>query len=313
LVQLWREIATFGAAGRVEDAIQRHDQLVRQAQQQATRIEQRRTEAKLVMDSLVEIKRSGVSDLALVRTISKHLGVRERQFSVEVVGVEPPAVSLARIENTLHAANLVTSAANGVAVGASSAVGAWALAGALGTASSGTALATLSGAAAQSATLAWFGGGAVAAGGLGVAGGAAVLGAVAAAPALATMALLAHSKANKDIADIEEKSIEIQRSLDEMLKLALIIDVAEQRTRELIDVLRKARQAFLHQYSVTHRRLYRWGWLSKAWKWFRRVCGRRFFSERETKDVQRLLEVTAQFARILDQRVFENDGSVQEI
>ena len=48
-------------------------------------------------------------------------------------------------------------------------IGAWALVGTFGTASTGAAIGGLSGAAATSATAAWFGGGAVAAGGLGIA------------------------------------------------------------------------------------------------------------------------------------------------
>lgn len=75
-----------------------------------------------------------------------------------------------------HVQEMLTGSGAGVMGGATLALGAWGLAGTLGTASTGTAIGTLSGAAATNATLAWLGGGAASAGGLGMAGGVAVLG-----------------------------------------------------------------------------------------------------------------------------------------
>ena len=70
-------------------------------------------------------------------------------------------------------------------------------AGALGTASTGTAIGTLGGAAATNATLAWLGGGSLATGGLGIAGGTAVLGGLVAAPALLVGAYFLNNKADE--------------------------------------------------------------------------------------------------------------------
>ena len=74
-----------------------------------------------------------------------------------------------------------------VVLGGASVVGAYALVGAVGVASTGTAIAGLSGAAASSATMAALGGGAVASGGLGIVGGMVALtgiGTVVAVPAM---------------------------------------------------------------------------------------------------------------------------------
>ena len=96
---------------------------------------------------------------------------------------------------TLLATSLASGTAGGAVAGAAVAFGAYGAAGALATASTGTAIATLSGAAATNATLAFFGGGALAAGGCGVAGGTMVLGGLVAGPALAVLGFVMGAKA----------------------------------------------------------------------------------------------------------------------
>lgn len=81
-----------------------------------------------------------------------------------------------------HVQQMMIGGGAGALGGASLALGAWGLAGMVGTASTGTAISTLTGVAASNATLAWLGGGAASAGGLGVAGGMAVLGGIALIP-----------------------------------------------------------------------------------------------------------------------------------
>ena len=100
---------------------------------------------------------------------------------------------------TLLATSLASGTASGAIAGAAVAFGAYGAAGALATASTGTAIATLSGAAATNATLAFFGGGALAAGGLGVAGGTMVLGGLVAGPALAVLGFVMGAKASSNL------------------------------------------------------------------------------------------------------------------
>lgn len=94
---------------------------------------------------------------------------------------------------------VATSLAGGLVSGALMAFGVCGTAGALATASTGTAVASLSGAAATNATLAFFGGGSLAAGGLGMAGGTAVLGGLVAGPALAVLGFVVGAKASKNL------------------------------------------------------------------------------------------------------------------
>jgi hypothetical protein len=312
VAELFKDIVTFGAAGRVEAAEKRYESIVDEYQRLEGRVEVRRAEAESTFKLLVEEKQACVIELARLREISRNLSAREREFSAEAVREQPPSIGLARIESTLTAADAAKSAAHGAVAGASTAMGAWALAGAFANASTGAAIANLSGAAAQSATLAFFGGGSLAAGGFGVAGGAAALSAIVALPALAVMAAFSHNRANKDIARFEEESVKIQDAMDAYLKLELLIQLSERRASELHRVLGKARDAFVHQYNATYQRLFRWAWLSKAWRWLRRLFGGSYFKAHEVVEVQELIQVAAAFAQLIDQRVFEPDGSVKE-
>lgn len=311
MAKWWQEALSLGAAGRVEDAIADHERTMQRAQRLAEKVEARRQEVAVVLAELVTVKQACLPVLAQIRLIAKNIGARERQVSIEATEAAPE-IAVARIQSTLDAAELAKSAAKGLVAGASTAMGAWALAGSYGVASTGTALASLSGAAAQSATLAWFGGGSLAAGGAGAAGGAALIGGVVAVPALAVVAILAHSRANKQIAQIARDSATIEKAINDMMSLALVIDLTEQRARELIGVVGKARAAFEHEFRQTYRRLYSWGWLSRGWRWIRKKLGLGYFRPDELEAVQGILKVAAEFAGILDQRVIERDGSVRK-
>lgn len=309
---VFKDIATFGAAGRVEAAEKRYIAIVEEFRRLEDRVVVRRADAEATFKLLVEEKQACVAELARVREISRNLSVRERELTLEAVREQPPAIGLARIESTLSAANAAMSAAHGAVAGASTAMGAWALAGAYASASTGTALASLSGAAAQSATLAFFGGGSLAAGGLGIAGGAAALSAIVALPAIAAVVVFSHSRANTDIARFEEEGLKVQHAMDSYLKLEMLIRVSAQRASELKGILDRARAAFADQYHTMYRRLFPRGRLSRAWRWLRRLFGASYFKADEVVDVQQLIQLGAAFAQLIDQRVFESDGSVKE-
>ena len=102
-------------------------------------------------------------------------------------------------EISMLAESFASGALSGAVAGGAVAFGAYSAAGALATASTGTAISTLSGAAATNATLAFFGGGALTAGGLGVAGGTAILGGLVAGPALAIVGIVMGAKASANL------------------------------------------------------------------------------------------------------------------
>lgn len=100
--------------------------------------------------------------------------------------------------------NTLIGIGSGTIAGGSLALGSWALVGAFGSASTGTAIAGLSGAAASKATLAWLGGGSLAAGGAGVSGGMMVLGGIVAVPLILIASVGTHKKA-KEFDEATEK------------------------------------------------------------------------------------------------------------
>lgn len=100
--------------------------------------------------------------------------------------------------------NAAIGIGSGTIAGGSLALGSWALVGAFGSASTGTAIAGLSGAAASNATLAWLGGGTLAAGGAGVSGGIMMLGGIVAVPLILIASAGTHKKA-KEFEEATEK------------------------------------------------------------------------------------------------------------
>ena len=149
-------------------------------------------------------------------------------------------------QNAQLAALAGGSLATGLTVGAVSAIGAYGIAGAIGTASTGAAIASLSGAAATNATLAALGGGALAAGGLGMAGGAAVLTGIFALPMLAGLAIgaevivsKAEKKADESIDKIRIETAKIDREMAQLKAIQL-------RTRELKTTTMKLTESLNH-------------------------------------------------------------------
>ncbi|MCL4822618.1 MAG: hypothetical protein KJZ57_00245 [Anaerolineales bacterium] len=311
MARWWRQALTFGAAGRVEKAWHEYEGVVQEARALAIQVEQLRVAANDRLEQLVRVKVASLPALKRIRKIARNLSARDRVYVPEIAGEEAPEVALAQVEDTLSAGMAALNAAKGMKAGASTALGAWALAQTFAAASTGTAISGLSGAAASSATLAWFGGGSLAAGGLGMAGGAAVLGGIVAVPTLGIMALLAHRQANRRIAEIEKESARLESAMDDMRKLELVVRIG---------VVEKSREAYDQEYFTTYRQLFPRGWFSKARRWARKRLwelsrgrwGGSYFREDEVRNIGKLLQIAAEFAKILDQRVFTHDGTVSE-
>jgi hypothetical protein len=310
MVSWWEQILSFGAAGRVEDANDEYRRLYARAQKLAADVEDHRQAAQADMEVLVREKAESLRALKRISEIASNLDAKQRTFLPEATGGELPSVALAKVQSTLDAGSTAMAATKGLAAGVSTAFGAWALVGTYGAASTGTAIATLHGVAATNATLAWFGGGSLAAGGAGVAGGTVVLGGVVAVPILAVMAYLAHSDANKKIEKTEVESAKLDRAMDDMRKIELVISIASRRAKEMASVVGKAREGFQFQVEKVQARLYPWGWLSRGWKRLRKLLGLGYFNTQEVAEVQRLLQSAAQFAGILDQPIIDANGRV---
>jgi hypothetical protein len=111
------------------------------------------------------------------------------------------------------------------------------LAGAVGTASTGTAISALSGVAAENALLAWLGGGSLAAGGGGVALGGMALNFVTMGPALLVGGLVAKGQGAKELTKAREDEAKIAVAVAELDELDARLAAVDSRAEELNSVL----------------------------------------------------------------------------
>lgn len=142
------------------------------------------------------------------------------------------------------AVEILTIIATSLATGAAAAAGAYALVGALGTASTGAAISGLSGAAAINAALAWFGGGAVAAGGWGMAAGAWILGGIFVAPLLLTGGFLFDAQGDKALRQAREIEQKAEEAIGKINKALTFLQKLEQLTDRLLIELLKTQSLY---------------------------------------------------------------------
>jgi hypothetical protein len=307
---LVRNVLTFGAHGPIEGALDNYKKIKRELQQAHEELEKQRAQTNRSLESLVLAKVAAVEQLACLRKISKNLSVRQRTLTQSTVGSVPIGSPLEGVESTLNSAEMAMSIAKGTTAGISTALGAWALVGTLGTASTGTAIATLSGAAATNATLAWLGGGALSAGGFGMAGGLAVLGGIVLVPALAIIGIFSHVRARKKIAEIEVATTGAVKAIATFKKVAVELSALERRGDELTSTLNRSSDVFNRQYEAAREMLYPWGVLSRWKRFFRRLLNKSFFDERDLNVIGPLLQMAATVAELVDTRLMNEEGGI---
>lgn len=132
----------------------------------------------------------------------------------------------------------------GALLGIASNGGAWALASAVGTASTGTAIGSLSGAAAVNATLAWLGGGSLAAGGMGMAGGMAILGGITFAPVLAVGGWMINAQSHENLANAQKNKAEAEKAAQKMKTATSVLNAINEVAKKFDEVIRRLSTAF---------------------------------------------------------------------
>ena len=204
-------VVTIGGHGRLQDAVKIYehhyaiyDRLFQQAKGFETRTNQ-------------ELEAMGKTTIQAFETLQLSLRILQIPVSNRAVNrqqltAQKTDYNLNRTQKLLNDFSASTATVQGAGLGASAAVGSWAMVGLLGSASTGTAIATLSGAAATNATLAWFGGGALAAGGGGMAAGMVTIGGIIALPLIAFSAWTTHSKAS----EVEQHTIGITQAIEQL-------------------------------------------------------------------------------------------------
>lgn len=303
---LFKNIITFGAAGRVERKVEEFEDLRGEYEYLYGQMEEQRQKVNLLLERLIQTKVSAVNSLKQISSISKNLKGKDRNILYDKIGNEIDTISFDRIDQTISAADVAMDVTKGVSAGVSTALGAWALVSTLGTASTGTAIGALSGAAATNATLAWFGGGALAAGGGGIAAGTAMIGGIVAIPALVLTGIFSHLKANKQIQEIENKMLELLKAIDGLHDNLLKLELIEQRSQELIVAIDKARTTFEHEMKIVYKQIYPIPFFSKLKKTLRKkLLKKNYFSDADLQHIAYIGGLANEFATLIDTKVFD--------
>lgn len=274
-------------------------------------VEAQRARVNLSLQRLTTTKVRAVNSLSKLCRLSENLGARQRTLLPDAFEKIELVSSLNRIDVTLSAADVVLSTGKGTVAGVSTALGTWALVSTTATASTGTAIGTLSGAAATNATLAWLGGGSVAAGGGGMTLGAAVLGGIVVVPALVLGGIFSHLKANKQIAEIQARMLEVLQAMDGYQKVRMVLDALGRRAEELDGTILHAADVFDAEFRTTYAGVYPLGVLSKAWRWIKRLLGKRYFNDADLRLIAPLLQMGSKLAVMIDTKILDKEGQPQ--
>jgi hypothetical protein len=305
-----KNILSFGAHGRVQDALESFRKIESGLNSAHHEVEQQRLSTNASLNRLIETKLAAIERLKLLSNISKNLGVRERRLTEGTIGNIELGTPLRDIETTLNSAEIAKNMAKGTSVGLSTALGTWALVGTLGSASTGTAIATLSGAAATNATLAWLGGGALAAGGGGMAAGAVVLGGIVLLPALAIMGIFSHVGASKKIAEIQEAGVKAIKAIAVYKQTLLSLNALQRRGDEVSGAVERSGDVYEREYHSAYSELFPWGIFSKVRRAIRRIVGRPFFNEQDLHVIAPMLQMAAALAQLVDTKLLNEEGGI---
>ena len=306
-----KNIITFWAHQRIKNEIKVYENIAEELKDADDIMSLKRGQLNYSLSRLIEIKKNAVLSLKQIENITKNIRGKQREFfQYQIQNESAEKIDIDDINKTITIADTALTAAKGTASGISTAFGAWALVGNIGTASTGTAIHTLSGAAAYNATLAWLGGGSVAAGGGGMALGTVVLGGIVIIPALAVTGLFNHLSANKKIHNIKEKEVEALKMIELMNNNTLTFEVFEKRSDELSRAIEKSMDVFNLQYLTVYKKIYPFAYYSKFFKrlkerfymiFFRQ--GNRYFSNEDFKNIAIIGNIAQNLAKLIDTKI----------
>lgn len=300
-----KNFITLGASGRIENKIEEYEDYISDYNSIYSKMEAKREEVNEVLNSLIEVKVKSLKSLKKIEKITKNIKGKEREFLNEEIAGQTFDLNFDNIEETISIGDAALNATKGISSGVSTAVGGWALVSSLGSASTGTAIATLNGAAATNATLAWFGGGSLAAGGGGIAAGTAVLGGIVALPVLALTGIFNHLNANKRIREIEDKIYEVEKAILTIKENILMIELAGERSHELIDSLTKISEIFSKEVEKSYKKIYPIPFFSKLIKAIKKdILKRSYFSQEDLKEISYIGGLGNDLAKMIDSKVF---------
>lgn len=296
---LMLNVVTLGAHQRVKNAESYYRDKLNELKKLNELHEKRKNEVNKILQVVIEVKKMAIIQLRKGKEILEQLNIEERKQIDNYWKNQD--YSLNRIDSSMKAGEIAISTTKGAVAGLSTALGAWAIVGSFGTASTGTAISTLSGAAASNAILAWLGGGSIAAGGGGIAAGTMVLGGLVAIPAIAITGLFQHLQANKKIEQLKKEELKIIKSIGQIKNNLLAFEAMEERSQELIKSIPKALEGFEVIYKTTYKKIYPFGFITKFFKSFKRKEKR--FSQADIEQIQILMQTMCSTLKMVDSPV----------
>ncbi|MEL3908307.1 MAG: hypothetical protein P1P64_04760 [Treponemataceae bacterium] len=282
-------VLSFGASGKIEKAQAQYQTTANKLTQKMEKQEKLRENVNLLFEELIMVKKKAILEVKKIQKITKSLSVKDRVLLEDNLASDNH-YSIKQIDESIGLGEQAINATKGVATGVSTALGAWALAGTIGTASTGTAIASLSGVAATKATLAWLGGGSLAAGGGGMAAGTALLGGLVAVPALAVMGLFSHLSANKKIKEIKKEENKLLEYIEAVEKNILALSTMKKRANELIKSISKAVEGFQVAYKISCNVIYP-------------IKNQENFSDKQLAEIQSLMNITSSVLQLVDTKI----------
>lgn len=297
-------IVSLGASGRITKAQEEYESTAHKLEEKLAKHDALRERVNHLFEELIEVKKNAILEVKKIQKITKSLSVRDRNLLKDYLE-EGNHYSITQIDESIGLGEQAINATKGVATGVSTALGVWALAGTIGTASTGTAIASLSGAAATNATLAWLGGGALATGGGGMAAGTVLLGGLVAIPAIAAMGLLSHLSANKKINEIKIEENKLLGYIETVEKNLVVLSAMEKRTTELIESISKAVEGFNVAYETTYNFIY------PKILFIPRFITNLFckktknFSDKQLSEIQSIMQITSSVLKLVDTKIVE--------
>lgn len=224
------------------------------------------------------------TELQKADAILRPLVLSRSRAHAQFISLKIAAIPISRLESTLHEFHAVEAGAKALGAGASIAVGSWVAVSFLGSASTGMAISGLSGAAATSATLAWFGAGSLATGGAGIMGGVFVLSGLALIPAAVIGALLGNKRAQElkeRLTELNGVNRENRQLWQELKRKAALVHQAKNQIQQGGERLRD-------ETALANRKLFRFGVLSKLFRWVRLKVRGSYYSHNDMPALERL-------------------------
>lgn len=291
------------AKGKYDEVKAINERAQRRVQRAQKDIDVARTRVGAAIDALGAYKVQ-----LLDGTVKEFLDTMEQIKHVELKDVDALDAYEHNQEGTLQDLRTIQMLANSIAQGVSSGVasgvltafGAYSAAGALATASTGTAIGSLSGVAATNATLAFFGGGSLAAGGLGVAGGMAVLGGLVTAPMLAVASCVMDSKMNRMLDDAKSNHA-ISEAFEEEMKQASTACLAIAEQADMVRAFLQQLATLLQPLVVTMKEIIE-----------QSGTDYRFYGAHEKGCIAQSVMVVKAIKAVLERRLLTEDGRLDQ-